>query len=241
MKKISVLIPALLFLSTSFTQSCPPKIIPVISNAFIYVSYSTFNGSKFPANCMYVVTNAGVVLLDTPWDSTDFQPMLDNIEENHHSPVVLCISTHSHEDRTAGLEYFASKGIPTWSSKMTYELCVKNNEKKAENIFVSDTTFKIGEYSFETFYPGEGHTTDNIVIWIPELKILYGGCFVKSVKINDLGNLADANPTEWSVSIQKVIRKYPDARYIIPGHFDTSSKKNALKHTLKLIRKHSKN
>lgn len=187
---------------------------------------------------MYVVTNAGVVLLDTPWDSTDFQPMLDDIEKSHHLPVVLCISTHSHDDRTAGLEYFASKGIPTWTSKMTYELCVKNNEKKAENIFVNDTTFKIGEYTFETFYPGEGHTPDNIVIWIPELKILYGGCFVKSVEVNDLGNLADANQPEWEVSLRKVIEKYPDAEYIIPGHFDMSTKKNALKHTLKLVNKY---
>jgi glyoxylase-like metal-dependent hydrolase (beta-lactamase superfamily II) len=185
---------------------------------------------------MYVVTDSGVVLLDTPWDTTQFQPLLDSIEIKHQQPVILCIATHFHDDRTAGLHYFSSKGIPTWSSAFTKELCVKNGEKIAENIFINDTTFKVGGFSFETFYPGEGHTPDNIVIWIPELKILYGGCFVKSIELKDLGNLADANIESWPLSIQKVLNRYPDAAYIIPGHFDWS-KKNALKHTLKLIRK----
>lgn len=217
-------------------QSNPISISQLTEKAFVYTTFNEFNGTLFPSNSMYVVTSAGIVLLDTPWDTTQFQPLLDSLENRHHLPVLLCISTHFHADRTAGLEYFAAKGIATWSSALTYKLCVANNEKKAEHVFVNDTTFSIGEFTFETFYPGEGHAPDNIVIWIPELQLLYGGCFVKSTAVNDLGNLSHANPAQWAISVQKVMTEYPDPAFVIPGHYGWS-KKDALKHTLKLIKK----
>ncbi len=39
---------------------------------------------------------------------------------------------------------------------------------------------KINNISLEVFYPGEGHSKDNITIWIPEYKVLFGGCFNKN-------------------------------------------------------------
>jgi metallo-beta-lactamase class B len=93
----------------------------------------------------------------------------------------------------------------------------------------------VGNYSFEAYYPGKGHAPDNIVVWVPQSKILYGGCFVKSTESSGLGNMSDANVQEWETSVQKVMKKYPSPAYIIPGHMSWQSKKS-LTHTLKLIR-----
>jgi hypothetical protein len=38
---------------------------------------------------MYLVTNQGVVLFDTPWDSTQFQQLLDSIKIKHGKDVVM--------------------------------------------------------------------------------------------------------------------------------------------------------
>ena len=38
----------------------------------------------------------------------------------------------------------------------------------------------MGQHAFQTYYGGQGHTPDNIVIWFDKEKILYGGCLVKS-------------------------------------------------------------
>lgn len=217
----------------------PMKFEQVGENAYVYISYNEYKGQLIPSNSMYVVTDAGVVLLDTPWDSTQFQPLLDTIESRHHTKPVLCVSTHFHADRTAGLEYYASLGIATWSSLQTYQLCLQNDEKKADHTFTNDTTFQVGQYHFEIFYPGQGHAPDNIVIWIPELQILYGGCFIKSTEARDLGNLSHADPKKWEESLLKVLEKYPDPAVVIPGHFGWSNK-NSVKYTLKLVRKYLK-
>lgn len=55
---------------------------------------------------MYLVAKDGVVLFDTPWDTTQFQPLLDSIKLKHDKNVIICIATHAHEDRTGGLEYY---------------------------------------------------------------------------------------------------------------------------------------
>jgi glyoxylase-like metal-dependent hydrolase (beta-lactamase superfamily II) len=149
----------------------------------------------------------------------------------------MCISTHFHDDRTAGLQYFNTKEIKTYSSKKTLDLCKKENNKQALNFFTKDTLFESGNYKFETFFAGEGHSKDNIVIWFPNEKILYGGCLIKSTESDGLGNISDANLSEWKSTIRKLIKKYPNPKYVIPGHFGWSSRKSLL-HTLKLLRQY---
>jgi glyoxylase-like metal-dependent hydrolase (beta-lactamase superfamily II) len=215
------------------------KISYLTDDFYIYTTYKEFNGYKFPSNSMYLITEIGAVLFDTPWDTTQFQPLLDSIKTKHNKEVVLCISTHYHDDRTAGLEFFKQKGIKTYTSKLTYELCKEFEQKQPEFYFENDTTFEIGNHKFETYYPGEGHTKDNIVVWFEDEKILYGGCFIKSTENKDLGNIADANPVEWEFSIKNAIKKYPKPEFVIPGHFDWTKGKE-LKHTLKLLKQNKK-
>ena len=139
------------------------------------------------------------------------------------------------EDRTAGLDYYKSKGIATYSTYATRNLCRENNFPQAEYTFEGDTTFNIHNTVFETFYPGAGHSSDNIVVYFPKDRLLVGGCFVKSVEATDLGNLSDANIGMWRVSAKTLIKKYPKVKTVIPGHQKIAGK-SALKHTLKLAK-----
>jgi glyoxylase-like metal-dependent hydrolase (beta-lactamase superfamily II) len=155
------------------TKEANLKIFPLTGGFYVYVTYNTVDGVRFPSNSMYLVTEEGVVLFDTPWDSTQFQPLLDSIRARHGKNVILSISTHFHADRTAGVEYLKERGVKTYSSKMTYTLCTERNERRPEYFFKNDTTFNVGGYKFATYYPGEGHTMDNIVIWFERDKILW--------------------------------------------------------------------
>lgn len=201
---------------------------------YIYTTYKPVDGNLIPSNSVYLLTDNGVVMFDTPWDSTQFKPLEDSIWNKHHKKVALCISTHFHIDRTAGLEFLNQQGIKTYSSKQTYDLCSARNEKQAAFYFINDTVFKVGNHTFQTYYPGEGHSPDNIVIWFDKEKILYGGCFVKSTENNSLGNIADANLKEWSISISKTMKKFPEPKYVIPGHYSWENN-NGLKHSLELL------
>ncbi|MGV3631729.1 MAG: subclass B1 metallo-beta-lactamase [Bacteroidota bacterium] len=211
------------------------KITELRPGYYIYTSYQLFDNVPFPANGMYVVGTSEVLLIDTPWNEAQFQPLLDSIEQRHHKPVVFALSTHFHDDRTGGLEYYAGKGVKTWSTKKTYDLCVNKNQRKAVYTFEKDTVFSISGIQFESFYPGAGHAPDNIVVYFPEAKILYGGCFVKSIENQSLGYIGDADLRSWKKGVKKVINRYPEARWVIPGHFSWSGT-DALLHTLKILK-----
>lgn len=153
----------------------PLKISHVTGDFYLYTTYNLFNGTMVPSNSMYLVTDLGVVMFDTPWDTTQLQPFLDSIQSRHNKTVVMCVATHYHEDRTGGFQFLEARGIKTLSSKQTFNLCKQYNLHPASSYFDNDTIFNIGQYSFQTYYGGEGHTKDNIVIWFENERILYGG------------------------------------------------------------------
>jgi metallo-beta-lactamase class B len=212
------------------------KITQLTGNFYIYTTYSIYEGSQIPANGMYLVTDNGIVLFDTPWDTTQFQPLLDSLMQKHNKPVSICIATHWHSDRTEGLEYYRKLGIKTFTTFLTDEWSKRNNKKRAEYLMSKDTVFNIGNYSFEVFYPGEGHTADNIIIWFPKEKILYGGCLIKGVQDKTLGYLGDANINEYETTLRKVKKKCTAPNYIIISHSDWNNN-NSLQHSIKLAKK----
>lgn len=209
-------------------------ITPINDSVYIATTQRTLDTGPFPANCMYVVTKAGVILIDTPWDTTQILPLLDSIQVKHNQPVVFCLATHFHDDRTGGFNLLNELGIPTYSTALTKTYCIREHEPLATHTFVNDTTFDIGSVEFETYFPGAGHAPDNIVVWFPRWEILYGGCFVKSTDSPTLGFTGDADLVSWKAGILKVKKRYKQPSYIIPGHQGWMSEWS-LNHTLKLL------
>lgn len=212
------------------------KITHLTGDFFVYTTYNTYQESKVPANGMYVVTEKGVVMFDTPWDTTQFQPLLDSIQLKHNKRVLMCFATHWHSDKTAGLEYYTQQKIKTYTTVLTDELSKKNNKKRAEFLMANDTVFNIGQYTFETYYPGQGHTEDNIVIWFKNEKILYGGCLIKGADDENLGYLDDGNVTAYASTLKKVKKKCRKPLFIIVAHSDWKNT-NSLNHSIKMARR----
>ena len=238
MRTILLTITFIFSLTTIFGQAEKSrlKISHLTGDFYIYTTYNTYEGSQLPANGMYLLTNNGVLLFDTPWDTTQFQPLLDSIKLKHNKSVTLCIASHWHGDRTEGLEYYKQKGIKTYTTLLTDELSKKNHKKRAEFLMAKDTVFNTDQYSFETYYPGEGHTADNIIIWFRKEKILYGGCLIKGADAENLGYLGDANVAAYESTLKKVQKKCLDPKFIIISHSDWNNI-NSLKHSIKLARK----
>jgi metallo-beta-lactamase class B len=218
------------------TEEAKLKISHLTGDFYIYTTYNTYEESQVPANGMYLLTSNGVVMFDTPWDTTQFQPLLDSIKLRHNKSVAMCIATHWHSDRTAGLEYYRQQGIKTYTTVLTDELSKKNGKKRAEFLMSKDTVFNIKPYAFETYYPGEGHTADNIIIWFNKEKILYGGCLIKGADAENLGYLGDANVTAYATTLKRVQEKCPNPKFIIISHSDWNNI-NSLKHSLKMAKK----
>lgn len=236
LRQIAIIATLLFYSPVSFAQIPPLKITHLTGSFYVFTTYSVFKGQPVSANGLYFLTSKGVVMLDTPWDTTQFQPLLDSIKLKHNADVVLCIATHSHEDRTAGLEFLQLKGVKTYTTQLTDQISKMQHQKRAEFCFTSDTIFVVGGDTLQTFYAGEGHTKDNIIIWFGKYKVLYGGCLIKSTEATDLGYTGEANLKVWPETLKKIKQKFPHPLYIIPGHQDWTNAKS-IDHTLHLIEK----
>lgn len=219
------------------TSESKLKISHLTGDFYVYTTYRDYEGSPFSSNGMYLITNKGTLIIDSPWDTTQFQALLDSIKIKHNQEAVMFIATHSHDDRTGAINYFRAKGISTFTSAKTDKICEAKGEKRAEFVMSGDSVFNLGNYRFETYFPGAGHTSDNMVIWFEKEKILYGGCFIKSIEAINLGYLGDANTHEWPNSLHKILKKYKKPTYVIPGHQSWLSNKSIL-HTIKLLKKY---
>ncbi len=77
-----------------------------------------------------------------------------------------------------------------------------------------------GAESLILYYPGETHSPDNITVYYPEKKLLFGGCMIKEMSAANLGNTDDANLGKWPASIERLKVKYDESnvKIVIPGH-----------------------
>ncbi|GHT54487.1 hypothetical protein FACS189451_09580 [Bacteroidia bacterium] len=116
---------------------------------------------------------------------------------------------------------------------MTIELAKEHRMPVPQIGFTDSLHLSLHSEDVYCYYLGGGHSTDNIVVWIPSEKILFGGCLLKDIHSKGLGNISDAKLEEWPETIGNVIAKFPDATIVIPGHGQIGGKE-LLQHTKKL-------
>lgn len=117
-----------------------------------------------------------------------------------------------------GLDYLNSKGVESYANQKTIDIAREKGLPQPEYGFKDSLSLKLHDVNIICYYLGGGHTADNIVTWIPSEKILFAGCMVKEMNSKGLGNLSDADVKAWSPTINKALRKFPDAKIVIPGH-----------------------
>jgi metallo-beta-lactamase class B len=200
-----------------------PTVTPIAPGVYVHTSYKILDGAPFPSNGLIVDTDDGVFMVDTGWGELPTRQILQWIQDSLQKDVRLCIVTHSHDDRVGGIEVLKEKDIRTISTPLTAEKASAAGYIKPDGILPVDTVLHIGGVAVETFYPGWGHTEDNIVVWLPQERILFGGCF------------ADADLAKWSGNVRTVMSKFPEVELIVPGHQDWSEGTESLEHTLRLL------
>lgn len=189
----------------------------------------------FPANGLILDRSDGSLLIDTGYLPEHAAALLQWSKQTLKHPITQAVATHFHRDRTGGIPALEAAGISTLAHPLTRELARSHGTPvpTAAANFVHDTT-QLSE-ECELFFPGAGHTRDNIVAWLPHHHVLFGGCFLKSVTSADLGNLADAVVPAWADSLRRVRTRYPAAWLTVPGHGTIAS--DPATHTLALLPK----
>tara|TARA_R110002095_G_scaffold216042_1_gene211886 strand:+ start:5706 stop:6455 length:750 start_codon:yes stop_codon:yes gene_type:complete len=237
MRYLLLLLVTIATCATAKEDSTTLQVNQIDKGIFLHTSYKMLDDyGLVDSNGLVLVNGQQAIIIDTPWSEGDTKALLSWIAEKELK-VIATIVTHSHEDRTAGLQILNDKLIPTYASESTNEILVREGKPTATNVFL-DSEFPTFEGLVEVFYPGAGHSKDNLVIWIPENKILFGGCLVRSLEWDGLGSIGDASINSWADSIRNIQSKYTEIETIVPGHGKVGDI-SILAHTIKLVEKAS--
>ena len=210
------------------------ELLKINDEVWVHRTYYDYNGKKVSSNGLVIISSDMLVMVDTPWTNEQTETLITLAEEHFARAFSLAFVTHAHMDRMGGIDTLLDKGINVQSSELTIVEAEKNGFAKPEFMLNENMYMPIRGKAFEFYYPGEGHAKDNMVLWLPDSKILYGACLVKSLKSKTLGSLADANIEAWPQSLVNLKERYPNADTVIPGHGEWGSSE-LIDHTLELL------
>ncbi len=226
---------AFLFLSVSLLAKSNIELHQLSKNVYVHTSYKLLSGYNTPSNGLIVISTDGIILIDTPWDDEQTAELIKIVKQKFEKEVVLAIISHAHEDRIGGINTLYENKIKTIGYKLTSVKAKELGYKEPIPFYKEDTLIVVGSTLLNVYYPGPAHTVDNIVVWLPLDKILFGGCMIKSLISESLGNTSEADLIAWPNSISKLLTKFDEAKIVVPGHGKWGGK-SLIYHTLALLK-----
>jgi metallo-beta-lactamase class B len=212
------------------------EIDSIATGTYVHRSFlATKDWGNVSCNGAVYINTGEAIVFDTPTTDSVSVELISWIRLHTKASIKAIVVNHSHVDCLGGLAIFHQAGIPSYASKLTQKLALNDVNRPAipQHGFTNVLNLKIGNTTIINYYPGEGHTRDNIVSYIPAVNVLFGGCIIKAIG-SGKGNLAEANVATWSESVRKVKQKFQNAVIIIPGH-GAYGNRSLLDYTIKMF------
>lgn len=193
------------------------------------------DGTPFPSNGLLVKDGRELLLVDTAWGEAPTSELLEWIDRTLKMPVRRAVVTHFHDDRTGGLALLAARGVRVYAHPLTLELVSAAQRARLTPLPALSLAGAVATVGpLEVFYPGPAHARDNLMVWLPAARLLFGGCATRAADATSLGNVADADVPSWPAAIQRALSRYPQAEVVVPGHGQPDGT-SLLRHTLDLL------
>ncbi len=193
------------------------KIEQLTEHVYRHISYlNTEAWGKVECNGMIVMEGGEALVFDTPVGSPSGKELINWVVQKGAS-VKAVVATHFHYDCLGELDAFHDAGVPSYGSHRTISLAKSIDNPVPQVGFADSLLMTAGRLEIIIQYYGEGHTTDNVVVYVPEAETIFGGCLVKAMGAGK-GNLEDANTKAWPFTMEKIVKELPNLRLVIPGH-----------------------
>ena len=205
---------------------------------WIHTSFVTLeDGAVFPSHGLIVREGDSLTLVDTAWGDEKTKLLLDAIAVQIGLPVTRVVVTHAHDDRLGGAEQLMAEGVEVWAHPLTRQLALKRGlavpNKAIEGLDAPGSVSPVG--GLEVFYPGPAHTHDNVMVWLPDHGILFGGCAVRGADATGMGNVRDGDIDAWASAMALARQFYSSAQLVVPSHSDPGDI-SLIDHTAELVR-----
>lgn len=214
------------------------QLYPLHDSVYVHVTFDNSEEyGRFSSNGLIFIKNGEAILIDTPMDNAKTEAIHRFLKDSMNVEIKMLIIGHFHDDCLGGLEYIQAKGIESIANKLTIEKCQDLKLPIPSRSFKDSLVLNFNGEKLVCRYSGGGHTADNITVWFPDLQILFGGCLIRSMQSQNLGNIADAVVNDWADTVTKVLNNSKGVKTVIPGHGRWGGEE-LLHHTIELARKH---
>lgn len=195
----------------------------------------------FMSNAGFVVTPAGVVVIDTLGSPSLATAMLAQIRKVTDKPVVRVIVTHYHADHYYGLQVFKDAGAEIWAHRGAQGVIGSDGaqqrfaqRKEILGHWISDQTqrfvppdrwldgpvdFELGGVRFKVRSVGPAHSDEDLVTFVENDGALFVGDLVFQGRVPFVG---DADSGRWLAAMDTLLALKPTV--LIPGHGPASKR-----------------
>jgi len=234
----------------------PLKVAPDVYAFIGDMGGRTYENEGMNANTGFVVTTAGVVVVDSGSTYLAAKAMHKAIKRVTAQPVKYVVNTGGQDHRWLGNGYFAQQGAQIIASSAALadmqergaaEIEVLQSELKEKikgtapayptRVFDRAETLSLGTTEIQIRHFHGGHTPGDSVVWLPQSGVLFGGDLVYVDRL--LGVIPVSNSKNWLASFDEMEKLSP--RVIVPGHgnpCDLAKARAQTKDYLLLLRGH---
>lgn len=189
---------------------------------------------NFISNAGFVITPDGVVVIDALGSPPLADELIAAIRKITPLPVRYVIVSHYHADHIYGLQSFKAAGATViahakgqaYLQSETARLRLQASREDmfpwidettrlvpADRWIEGATTLRLGGLDFMLQPVGPAHTPEDLVVYVPQLKVLFAGDLVFRGRIPYVGQ---ADSRQWIASLDRLLEF--DAQVIVPGH-----------------------
>ena len=189
---------------------------------------------NFISNAGFVVTPAGVVVIDALGSPELARRLLNEIAKVTNKPIHTVVLTHYHADHIYGLQVFKDLGARIvahgaareYLTSDTARLRLESSRQElwpwvdektrlvaADEWLTAAKALTIGGVRFDIQPVGPSHTAEDLVVYLPQQKVLFAGDLVFRNRIPFVGQ---ADSRHWIDAMQSLLKF--DTRWVVPGH-----------------------
>ncbi|MBI3354820.1 MAG: MBL fold metallo-hydrolase [Nitrospirae bacterium] len=230
----------ILIVAAPLSSSAETGIKKVTNSVYAYLGYMdeiTKSNEGFISNCGFIVTDEGVVVVDTQLTPDLGRKLLSEIRKVTNKPVKYVINTHFHPDHFFGNQVFKDTAvIISHENTRTHildrgEFAIKTFRERLGELFDdaevvlpmvtfnNKLTIHLGGRKIEISYFGRGHTDGDAIVYVPDEKVVFAGDLVNNGRLPFIG---DGHSGDLVETLKKMDAL--DVNLVIPGHGYVSDK-----------------
>jgi glyoxylase-like metal-dependent hydrolase (beta-lactamase superfamily II) len=203
-------------------------------------------------NTGVIIGNDACAVFDAQATPGMARPVVEKVRTVTDKPIKYVILSHYHAVRVLGASAYAAQGIV--SSQETYRLVAERGQqdwdseygrfprlfRDAESIpgltwpnltFTGEMSLFLGKREVKLMQLGAGHTSGDIVAWIPDAQVMFSGDLIEYHSACYCG---DAHLRAWPETLNK-IRAF-DPKSVAPGRGDALNGQQTVREALAMTR-----